>query len=81
MCGKLKFHNDAPMLKYCQKLLNRCCFSILAQDFASIEQTKPFNDISFFTEEYLRIKVGNHVDIAKDIMKNEKNYRRTKIVL
>ena len=70
MCGKLKFHNDAPMLKYCQKLLNRCCFSILAPAFDSIEQTKAFNYISFFTEESLKIKVGNHIDVANDIMKH-----------
>ena len=24
-----KFHNDAPMLKYCQKSLNSCCFGSL----------------------------------------------------
>ena len=23
---KFKFHNDAPMSKYCQKSLNSCCF-------------------------------------------------------
>ena len=32
-----KFHNDAPMLMYCQKLLNRCCFISLASEFSSIE--------------------------------------------
>ena len=32
-----KFHNDAPMLKYCQNLLNRFCFSGLASAFYSIE--------------------------------------------
>ena len=25
-----KFQNDAPILKYCQKTLNSCCFSSLA---------------------------------------------------
>ena len=25
-----KFHNDAPMLKYCQKSFNSCCFGCLA---------------------------------------------------
>ena len=44
-----KFHNDAPMLKYCQKLLNSCCFISLASYFASIEQTKADNDISLHT--------------------------------
>ena len=32
----LKFHNDAPMLKYCQKSLNSCCVSSLASSFDSI---------------------------------------------
>ena len=40
-----KFHNDAPMLKYCQKSLNSCCFSRLASDFAIIEQTEATNAI------------------------------------
>ena len=34
----LNFHSDAPMLKYCHKSLNSCCFSILASAFASIKQ-------------------------------------------
>ena len=28
-----KFHNDAPMLNYCHKSLNSCCFSSLASTF------------------------------------------------
>ena len=39
-----KFRNDAPMLKYCQKSLNSCCFSSLESEFASIEKTKVAND-------------------------------------
>ena len=35
-----KFHNDAPILKYCQKSLDICCFSGLASDFISIKQIK-----------------------------------------
>ena len=31
-----KFHNDAPMLKYCQKSLNSCCFSSLPSAFVNI---------------------------------------------
>ena len=41
-----KFHNDAPMLKYCQKSFNICCFSSLALAFDIIYQTKASNDIS-----------------------------------
>ena len=37
---KLKFHSNAPMLKYCQKSLNS-----LVSDFAIIEQTKAANYI------------------------------------
>ena len=40
-----KIYNDAPMLKYCQKSLNICCFSSLASSFAIIEQTKAVNAI------------------------------------
>ena len=40
-----KFHNDAQMLKYFQKSLNRCCFSSLESSFASIEKTKAANAI------------------------------------
>ena len=67
-----KFHNDAPMLKYCQKSLNICCFSSLASDFDSIEQTKAKNDISFLTEESLKSKMGHCIDFANAILKNEK---------
>ena len=47
---KVKFQNDAPILKYCQKSLNSCCFSSLASALVSIEKIKAFNAIS------LRIK-------------------------
>ena len=42
---KFKFYNDAPILKYYQKSLNRCCFSSLAPDFVGIEQIKSSNAI------------------------------------
>ena len=45
-----KFQNDAPILNYCQKSLNSCCFSSLASAFSSINHNKAANDIS------LRIK-------------------------
>ena len=38
-----KFHNGAPILKYCQKSLNSCCFIILASSFASIKKIKAVN--------------------------------------
>ena len=31
-----KFQNDAPILKYCQKSFNSCCFSSLASAFDNI---------------------------------------------
>ena len=44
---KFNFHNDASMLKYCQKSLSSCCFIILESAFSSIKKTKAANDISF----------------------------------
>ena len=70
-----KFKNDAPMLKYCQKLLNRCCFISLASEFDSIEHTKADNAISLRIEEPLKNKMGNRIDFANDILKNEKNLK------
>ena len=67
-----KFHNDAPMIKYHQTLLNRCCFSSLASDFDSIEQNKTANAISLRTEEFLNSKMGNHIYFANAILKKEK---------
>ena len=67
----LNFQNDAPMLKYCQKSLNSCYFSSLESDFTSIKQTKAANDISLRIEEYLNGELGNRIDIANDILKNE----------
>ena len=45
MSGKIKFHSNNPMIKYCQKSLNGFCFSSLASAFSSIKQTKADNDI------------------------------------
>ena len=42
-----KFHSDAPMLKYFQKSLNICCFSILLSAFYRNKQTKSGNAILF----------------------------------
>ena len=72
MCGKIKFHNNAPMLKYCQNLLNSRCFSSLASAFVSIKQTKAANDISLRIEKSLKSKEGNHIYFANAILKNEK---------
>ena len=43
------FHKDAPILSYCQKTLNSCCFSNLASDFASNQHFKAANTITYFT--------------------------------
>ena len=67
-----KFHNDDPMLKHFQKLLNSCCFISLASVFASIEKTKADNAISFRIAESLKSEVGNHIDFANAILKTNK---------
>ena len=67
-----KLYNDAPILKYCQKSLNSCCFSSLSSDFASINHKKASNDISLRIEESLESEVGNRIDFANAILKNEK---------
>ena len=69
------FNNDAPILKYCQKSLNSCCFSSLASDFVSIKQIKATNAISSRIEESLKSEVGNHIYFASAILKNKKNER------
>ena len=68
----IKFHNDAPMLKYCQNLLNSRCFCSLESKFDSIKQTKDTNDISLRIEEPLKSKLGDSIDIANAILKNTK---------
>ena len=73
-CVKIfKFHNDAPMLKYCQKSLKSCCFISLASDFSSIKKIKASNAISLHIEESLKSKVGNRIDFANAMLKTEKN--------
>ena len=58
------FHKDAPILSYCQKKLNSCCFSSLASAFASIKHFKAENTISIHIKESLKIEVGNRIDFA-----------------
>ena len=78
--GSFKFQNDAPILKYCQKLLNSCCFSSLASAFAIINHNKAANAILLRIEESLESEVGNHIDFANDILKNKKrNKGETKV--
>ena len=72
MCGKIKFYIDYSMLKYRQKSLNSCSFSSLASAFSIIKQTKAYNDISLCIKESLKSKVGNRIDFANAILKNEK---------
>ena len=66
-----KFHNDVPILKYFHKSFIICSLSSLASAFVSIKQIKAANYISLYIEESLNIKVGNRIDFANAIMKNE----------
>ena len=75
-----KFYNDAPMLKYCQNLLNIFCFNHLASNFVIIKHTKSVSAIALLTEEYLKSKVGNRIDFANDILKKEKIIKSVPIV-
>ena len=59
------------MLKYYHKSLNKCCFSILASKCFSIKKIKAANAISLRIEESMKSKVGNHIDFANAILKNE----------
>ena len=66
-----KFQNDAPILKYCQKTLNSCCFSSLASAFDSINHFNTTKAISMRIEESLKSEVGNRIDFTNDILKNK----------
>ena len=57
-----KFRNDAPIIKYCQKSLNSCCFSSLASSFANINHNNAANAISLHMKESLKSEVGNRID-------------------
>ena len=67
-----KFQNDAPILKYCKKTLNSCCFSSLLSAFDSTNHFNAANAISMRIEEPLKIEVGNRIYFANDILKNKK---------
>ena len=66
------FHKDAPILSYCQKSLNSCCFSSLASAFASINKFKATDAISIRIKESLKSEVGDCIDFANEIMLNRK---------
>ena len=68
----IKFFSDAPILKYCHKSLNSCCFSSLASDFASIKQNKAANAISLRIDQSLESEVANRIVFANAILKSEK---------
>ena len=66
-----KFQNDAPIIKYCQKSLDICCFSSLTSAFAIINHNKAGNAISLSIEESLESEVGNRIDFENAILKNK----------
>ena len=45
-----KFHDDVPILKYCQKSFNSCCFVSLVSAFVSVKKIKAANVISLRIE-------------------------------
>ena len=62
------FHKDAPILSYCQKTLNCCCFSSLSSAFDSSKHVKAANAIYICIKESFKSEVGNHIDFANEIM-------------
>ena len=48
---EMKFHIDAPMLKYRQNISNSCCFISLASAFEIIDKIKASNYVSERIEE------------------------------
>ena len=71
---EMKFHIDAPMLKYRQYTPNICCFSSLESAFESVNQIKASNAISKRMEDSLTSQVGfrNYIDFANAVLKNQK---------
>ena len=67
-----KFQSDAPILKYCKKTLDSCCFISLASAFSSINYFNADNTILIRIEESLKSEVGNCIDLANDISKKRK---------
>ena len=58
------FHKDAPILGYCQKILNSCFFSCLSSAFAIIKHFKATNAISIRIKESLKSELGNRIDFS-----------------
>ena len=75
-----QFHSDAPMLKYCRKLFNGCCFGTLASTFDIIKKTKASNYISMPRKESLKSKVGNRIDFSKFYFEKLKKLKGEPIV-
>ena len=67
-----KFQNEALILKYCQKILNSCCFGSLSPAFDIINHFNSANAISMRIEKSLKSEVDNRIDFANDILKNKK---------
>ena len=63
------FHKDEPILNFCQKILNSCCFSSLASAFASNKHFKAANAINIRIKESLKSEVGNCIHFANDYAK------------
>ena len=72
MCRIIQVSNYAPILKYCQKTFNRCCFRCLESAFDSINHNSAANSISMRIEESLKSEVDNCINFDNDILKNKK---------
>ena len=65
------FHPESPVLKYHQKLSNRCYLNSLASDFHSIGDNRAVSALENCIEESLTLytdKFRNIIHFANDIM-------------
>ena len=74
---EMKYHIDAPMIKYWQSTLNSCYFSSFSSAFDCINQIKAVNVISNCIEESLTSQVGfrNCIGFSDTVLKTQKRIK------
>ena len=64
---EMKFHSNAPMLKYCQNSWNSFFLGSLDSAFDGINQSKNENYIAMRIEESLTSQLGDCIDFTNTI--------------